>query len=694
MVKLANRYGWVLFSLLVACEPAPAKKVTPPIGEPFFPNIDFFPKSETAIVRANGFGPFGIKTLVVAFQDESVENLDPKEITYFNNFSSSKVTPGIYSNMGWSTSIDSGVTWLYRGKLRPPKDDFVSIIVGDPSLAISPKDPTNVFYASMAVSYDSYNSTPTDGVPAKDSICISRSTDGGITFPEMACFYLAISPYTGDALSPTVNAVDRTSIAVDSDGCLWLSWVDVSLAGVQHRARVARVLNSSDGSCNYTAWSPDKLDLPEELGITISKPSIPFSPVPENCKDAHGYDGCCARDGFVYYCEKGDPETAKPKKENCQFRCGWSTADDFYNCMKNTNTPELPEPSGAKSGVCGQGPDVRLYSGDVNPKLKTDLNGDVWSSTRRLISDGPITENSVLKGNFTARHFDSSKKMFPRRSVFSPGCKYYSDFTYVPDKFGYLGASSKKIRIANDYDMDVGLNDSGNKRVLRAAVQIRTLENKHFLWGVEVDTSTGICDHPSNWAVLSGIFSKDTSIQPTMTVDTDFYPSANGSSLQSTWFLGFLTTNGSPDLNQNFISHAATLVRRDGWNWNQIPIRLTPKNSFPCIDQDDYWGDYWGLVAFRSGTLPQLVAVHSISLQDGSTQCLLEGENAAISSPLHVGASRWPNLPPVPLQPTWYCLLWCLGMLVSVVVPLLISPDPLPLQSRLKRTGFPPRSQL
>ena len=206
-----------LMTTFVACQQSPGNVSDAPQTPGVHQDTIDSEQSETAVATSLSF-PF--PTVVAAFNDFSSNTVGAPEIDY-------SVTPHVYrkgvSLLGWGNSVDSGQTWAYMGKIRPPTG--WSTIMGDPSAATDPNTPSTTYLAELGVSDTSWNSA-SDGsltmttYPATlvDSVCVGESDDGGQTYPSVGCVQVNSSS----------GSVDRTALTVDGSGRVWFATSDTT----------------------------------------------------------------------------------------------------------------------------------------------------------------------------------------------------------------------------------------------------------------------------------------------------------------------------------------------------------------------------------------------------------------------------------------------------------------------------------
>ena len=217
----------------------PARVSTGAQGQDVNSDTERTEQAETAIVWGSQFFP----TLVVGFNDFSIDaNVSPQNIQYLpsvDNAQSRVVRRGV-SLMGWARSGDGGYTFTYKGKVSPPSG--WSAIWGDPALAADSNNRSLVYYTQMGATDAAWNSvtggadftTESPGRMMVNGFCIARSTTGGDTFSVPTC----IQTFPGAA------TIDRTAVAVDKFGRVYVAAIDQPLAPSSTRIRVWRSTSS------------------------------------------------------------------------------------------------------------------------------------------------------------------------------------------------------------------------------------------------------------------------------------------------------------------------------------------------------------------------------------------------------------------------------------------------------------------
>jgi len=159
-------------------------------------------QSETAVNVSNVPGPKQIIT--VTYNDDT-----KTEQTILYGPSSRKVLAGA-SLMGWSNSIDGGITWKYGGKVAPPPG--WPVLWGDPSIESDFMDQRFVFMVNLAVPASKMPKGGIEG-PLNDFLgggCIARSVDGGLSFKIAQCVSSKNDFYDGSSIVAAGGSSNRS----------------------------------------------------------------------------------------------------------------------------------------------------------------------------------------------------------------------------------------------------------------------------------------------------------------------------------------------------------------------------------------------------------------------------------------------------------------------------------------------------
>lgn len=252
---------WFMVALSVfACQPTSSSVSTGPHeGED---NIN----GEQAEVAVAAGATFILPTLVAGFNDFSVDSHFSYSPSLANPQTRTVTRP--VSVMGWSHSLDVGGSWQYDGKLQPPPG--WSAIWGDPAIAVDAASPNVVYYAQLGVSDTAWNIAfgnvnTTSGSPgmAADGFCVARSTDGGVSFSTPSCVSWAL----GTRRTRQPNRSDRTAIAVDGNGDVW-----VAQNLVVNNAAVDSVVFRSQGPWNNFVQMPHPQESVESEPWLVTDP--------------------------------------------------------------------------------------------------------------------------------------------------------------------------------------------------------------------------------------------------------------------------------------------------------------------------------------------------------------------------------------------------------------------------------------
>jgi hypothetical protein len=147
--------------------------------------------------------------------ETNISVFGPNVVVGYNN-SATGVTDGSFS--GFSVSNDGGRTWADRGGV--PREAF-TYNIGDPGLAVDRQG--RFYYAQILFDYRKN--------PARGTLGVSRSTDGGRTFSRPVDIYPASPPLdvVGNIGEKIHSLSDKELIAVDNsggprDGTVYVAW--------------------------------------------------------------------------------------------------------------------------------------------------------------------------------------------------------------------------------------------------------------------------------------------------------------------------------------------------------------------------------------------------------------------------------------------------------------------------------------
>jgi len=181
-------------------------------------------QSETAAASSY----VGHNRIVVAFNDETNSK---SNITYTPT---NRTTLAGASLMGWSYSDDSGTTWMYGGKLSPPKG--WAVLWGDPAITSSGANYNTVFLSNLAVPTSKNPAGGIQGYLYYDSgasyiggACIAKSTDGGAHFAIYQCVSNT-APVGAFPDSTNGHFYDGGSMASNPSGEIYSAYNDVYTA--------------------------------------------------------------------------------------------------------------------------------------------------------------------------------------------------------------------------------------------------------------------------------------------------------------------------------------------------------------------------------------------------------------------------------------------------------------------------------
>ena len=145
----------------------------------------------------------GANIFVVTYNDDT----DDGKVTYTSN--DRVVFPGA-SLLGWSYSTDRGQTWIYGGKVKPPKG--IAALWGDPAIVVSKTNYSRVYISSLAIADGQIPATGHHGWLTDGTItgaCVARSDDGGIHFGIQSCVSADGDFYDGSAMAAGFGSDQR-----------------------------------------------------------------------------------------------------------------------------------------------------------------------------------------------------------------------------------------------------------------------------------------------------------------------------------------------------------------------------------------------------------------------------------------------------------------------------------------------------
>ena len=111
------------------------------------------------------------------------------------------VYPGA-SNLGWSYSFDTGKTWTYGGKVKPPPG--IDALWGDPAIVASNTSYNRVYISSLAIAAGKLPAGGHHGYLSDGTLtgaCVARSDDGGVHFKIHGCVTDGGNFYDGGAMA-------------------------------------------------------------------------------------------------------------------------------------------------------------------------------------------------------------------------------------------------------------------------------------------------------------------------------------------------------------------------------------------------------------------------------------------------------------------------------------------------------------
>ena len=126
------------------------------------------------------------------------------------------VYPGA-STLGWSYSLDRGMSWTYGGKVKPP--DGIAALWSDPAIVTSRSNSNRVYISSLAIDASKIPASGHHGWLDEGTLtgaCIARSDDGGIHFAIHSCVSADSDFYDGASMA-AASGSDRRIFAAYND---------------------------------------------------------------------------------------------------------------------------------------------------------------------------------------------------------------------------------------------------------------------------------------------------------------------------------------------------------------------------------------------------------------------------------------------------------------------------------------------
>lgn len=523
--------------------------------------------------------------IVVGYNDFTSGPENSPKLTYNSTYTTRTVSPGA-SLAGWSISESNTPNFfIYRGKLAPPAG--FSVLWGDPSMAVSPKDPNLVYYAMMGASEAAWKDAnngqlvPITTTPGAflDSLCIAQSVSAGFNFEKTFC-----------AVIPTVSAgakftIDQTSIAVDSNGCIWVALTDTTVPN-QFFTRLFRSKPTEGTLCGDNDF--------KNLEEIVPPLTVPL-PNGETADTGIFINDRFPRVKFARAHDDGHP----------------------YIYLGTINIIESPDPlfQGAAS--------VTIREFDVAEDRFTD--GLLFT---------PDCDSSFLP-TFLRAGPDINVKL-PSGQPIRIGRPY--DFA-VGRSSGGQGLNEFAVRVAMQVFFTASVSGAPNGAPIGS-------EHK-FIQVLEKSTSTA-CINPPTWSTNFPLFVGGQEFQPTLHVTGNTTRSQWWLGYLTNGFVSdinknFIRTEAQAvaflQLQPGQTSQATPAIPS-----LLFPTILSADNAFACPRKangavNGYWGDYWDLTSFGPDGAPTVVGVFSKSLSVNNTTCEVQTDFQA--KPLKTGASNW-----------------------------------------------------
>ncbi|MBI3201934.1 MAG: hypothetical protein HYZ29_10355 [Myxococcales bacterium] len=229
------------------------------------------------------------------------------------------------SFLGWATSGD-GVTWSYRGKVRPQRanedkgEEGWALVTFDPTIGLDETDPDFFYVVQLGVSqatFDEFTFTDPNklgeiaALPA-DGFCVARSRDGGKTLGRQINFTTGTATEAGvascrrvvpkfDPLLHYKPHIDKTAATVDWLGRLWVAIEDRGEDSTFNQIRVFHNVDARAGWDQFVevpacSKAPTGAECIPDAGLGLIEPvlrsTLPCSRAFEECASVPaGYGG-------------------------------------------------------------------------------------------------------------------------------------------------------------------------------------------------------------------------------------------------------------------------------------------------------------------------------------------------------------------------------------------------------------------
>ena len=613
--------------LMTACQRVEVSEAPGP------PNIETndYVQAETAIATARTgklTNPSAKALLVTTYNDASNGVVETRvgqqqpEFVYGPGLTKQKlfVRSGA-SFLGWATSSD-GVTWAYRGKVRPQRanpsagEEGWALVTFDPTIGVDEADPDFFYVVQLGVSqatFDEFTLNDPDklgdiaALPA-DGFCVARSRDGGKTLGRKIDFNTGTATEPGVAtcrrvvpkFDPFLHIkphIDKTAATVDWLGRLWVALEDRGGDSTFNRIRVFHNINAREGWDQFVevpacSKAPLGAECIPDAGLGLIEPVLRSTP---RCSRA--YEECAsvpAGYGGVYLLS-----IAQPDDPGIELRGAWVQTPVIDGAQCDVN-------SDCGSGSCELNAHLCNCTTDAQCPAELSCQGGKCRAVT-------CTGSSACPSGLVCNSAVGRCAQVPEWSggSLSGGCAALgSPLLMAPEdpnmKIGD-GVEQIELRGAFRYSYDIGRDPDGTE-VLRLAYRTQVAGAPHLQ---VLLVATDFCQQSpfQNTALLLSspqVGPVPQEFQPVVDWHDRRTPSAFGSEFG--WQLGFLGTNLAADRNQRYIhATAMTLWRRTiggvGFDTLEAPQPLhglgQASTHYACPDLRGYWGDYFGITQFQ-----------------------------------------------------------------------------------------------